>query len=69
MQNEQYLPTAQKEIVITNEQLRVMFPALYEWEIYSKTELKEIIRQSNERERLMLQGSRSTPNSPTLEHL
>lgn len=65
---EQYSPTGQQEIVITNEQLRVKFPALYDWEIYSKTDSKEIIRQSTERERLILQGSRSTPNSPTLEH-
>jgi len=65
MQKEQCTPTVQQEIVITNEQLRVMFPALYKWEIYSKTDSKEIIRQSTERQHLILQGSLSTLNSAT----
>ena len=68
IQKEQYPPPVNQGIRLTNEELRVMFPALYEWATYSKTDPKEIIRQSKERERLILQGSRSTPNSPTLEH-
>ena len=67
IQKQQHPPTDQQEIIITNEQIRVKFPALYDWATYSKTDPKEIIRQSKERESLILQGSRSTPNSPTLE--
>ncbi|MBV5328093.1 MAG: hypothetical protein JZU65_10715 [Chlorobium sp.] len=68
MQKEQYPPTGQQEIVLSNEELRVKFPALYDWKIYSKTDQKEIVRQSTERERLVLLESRSTLNSATLEH-